>query len=521
MLDKLNQPKGSTIGVLRDGRTIQEAFDQLDPVVSLSSTVSLATAVARLQITGGTIVVPAGTWEVPNLLNVPPSIQIIGRGNSSILKQPASSTSKGVLQFVLNNPTDSVRVDNLSIVTERPYQADNIALRVDLRPQLSGDQIANRNVSRGSLTNLSIRGSTARTDGVSFGIGIDLVSTGWITLDNIHVIGSSSTATPYGFRGVGICQRGDGKPVETIIRGLRALSLEYAYLCPEYTEGVYLTDAQAVNCKWAVVVSPVADYVIGTLGQVGGYHFVVDQAHVNVSQGGIFLSKCRYSFVSNVMALLDDHSVSSAVLTVHLRDCSYCNVNAVTAVSYNLDGTTGITRQVVVLNNTSDSFVGNISGRTEGTQYENLTNIVRLVNTSQRNEIEGVKGSNANEGISVGAGCGQNSIAKYRFSNVTAPVVDEAGDLNRGNTAAHYETVTPPASSQEVTLEIVPRGYFSRRPQGFSYTITTPTNTSFPIVVFYDRDSSTSTKVVLKVKPGVTGNNLPTVMIGISITLHD
>lgn len=29
MLDKLNQPKGSTIGVLKDGRTIQEAFDSL------------------------------------------------------------------------------------------------------------------------------------------------------------------------------------------------------------------------------------------------------------------------------------------------------------------------------------------------------------------------------------------------------------------------------------------------------------------------------------------------------------
>ncbi|QHJ81665.1 MAG: hypothetical protein [Caudoviricetes sp.] len=30
MLDKLNQPKGSTIGVLKDGRTIQEAIDKLD-----------------------------------------------------------------------------------------------------------------------------------------------------------------------------------------------------------------------------------------------------------------------------------------------------------------------------------------------------------------------------------------------------------------------------------------------------------------------------------------------------------
>lgn len=32
MLDKLNQPKGSTIGVLRDGRTIQEAIEEIETV---------------------------------------------------------------------------------------------------------------------------------------------------------------------------------------------------------------------------------------------------------------------------------------------------------------------------------------------------------------------------------------------------------------------------------------------------------------------------------------------------------
>lgn len=29
MLDNFNQPKGSTIGVLKDGRTIQEVIDEL------------------------------------------------------------------------------------------------------------------------------------------------------------------------------------------------------------------------------------------------------------------------------------------------------------------------------------------------------------------------------------------------------------------------------------------------------------------------------------------------------------
>lgn len=38
MLDKLNQPKGSTIGVLRDGRTIQEAFDGIASASALRTT---------------------------------------------------------------------------------------------------------------------------------------------------------------------------------------------------------------------------------------------------------------------------------------------------------------------------------------------------------------------------------------------------------------------------------------------------------------------------------------------------
>lgn len=32
MLNKLNQPKGSTIGVLKDGRTVQEAIDELEKI---------------------------------------------------------------------------------------------------------------------------------------------------------------------------------------------------------------------------------------------------------------------------------------------------------------------------------------------------------------------------------------------------------------------------------------------------------------------------------------------------------
>lgn len=42
MLDNLNQPKGATIGILEDGRTVQEAFDDMSKLLVQSSGASLA-----------------------------------------------------------------------------------------------------------------------------------------------------------------------------------------------------------------------------------------------------------------------------------------------------------------------------------------------------------------------------------------------------------------------------------------------------------------------------------------------
>ncbi|WIT94202.1 hypothetical protein FPAPBKPN_00047 [Klebsiella phage vB_KpnP_2146-HW] len=522
MLDKLNQPKGSTIGVLKDGRTIQEAFDDLGFRVTVSQSTSFAQAVSKVEAAGGgTVFIPEGTWSVPVGVSTTTSIRIEGCGDKSVLLQPALSTSNFIFEQLLNNPSDMVRISDVSFVTERAFSVSNTAIRLDMRAQLSGDQVANRNRYRGYISGVSIRGDLDRTKGISFGIGIDLISMGWLTMDNIHIVGSSGSANQYLSNGVGVLQRGDGKPVETILRGLRALTLEYAYLCPEYTEGLYLSDAQMVNCRWGVVVSPIDTYKIGTLGQSGCYHISIDQVHVNVSQGGVFLSGCKYCYVSNVMGIIDDHGVSSSVLGVHLRNGYSCNVSNVSLVSYNVAGTTGITRQGVMLNGVTDSFVNNVIAKVESAAYEKITEVLRFVNASSRNEAVGIKGTYASIGVRVDSGCGENSIDGYRFQNTDTPVQDSAGDLCRKNVATFHATTVPPASSQEVELRITPRGYLSRRPQGVSYTITTPTTTSFPIIVFYDRDASTSTEVVLRVKPGVIGNNLPTVTIGISLTFHD
>lgn len=53
MLTNLNQPKGSTIGVLRDGRTVQEAFDGLNGSLTLADIRSLTFTKVGEEVTIG------------------------------------------------------------------------------------------------------------------------------------------------------------------------------------------------------------------------------------------------------------------------------------------------------------------------------------------------------------------------------------------------------------------------------------------------------------------------------------
>lgn len=73
MLNNLNQPKGSTIGVLRDGRTVQEAFDSLMYTEVLlktgkenaeSNRAALQAAAAVLQFPAGTLVRPSSQYAI-------------------------------------------------------------------------------------------------------------------------------------------------------------------------------------------------------------------------------------------------------------------------------------------------------------------------------------------------------------------------------------------------------------------------------------------------------------------------
>ncbi|WP_334676240.1 hypothetical protein, partial [Klebsiella oxytoca] len=463
----------------------------------------------------------AKTYVITEPVTFSGGITVFGKGHGKTIIKQLSSADDGVINHTLNSANDAIAYEGFTIQTQKPYSPSNYGIRIDMRAQLSGTEIANRNRYRGYIRDIEIAGSYTRSDGIGFGACIDLISTAWIDLERLRLSGCATAGTQYDMNGVGILQRGDGKPVETRIMSLRAYNFEYAYLCPEYTEGVYLTDSLAVNCKWGVVVSPVSEWVIGTLGQVGCYQFNVDQFHANASMGGVFISSGRYCSVSRCMLILDDHSQTPSVVGVHIRNGYGNTVDGVSGVFYNINGTIGITRQLLIANGVRDSVFNNLFGRTESTVYENITHVARFINAASRNTINRISGINADTGISIAAGCGNNSATGYRFQNVTTAVDDQAGDFNRGNSDSRYVTFTPTAGAVSHTLTITPREYFSRRPTGVSASITSPTTLSFPVDVFYDYANSTQTSIVLIIKPVASGNALPATLFGISINMKD
>lgn len=96
MLDKLNQPKGSTIGVLRDGRSIQEAFDEIPSLLSFSGSTPTEKLKAAIAAGISEITIPpveengGKPYEFGEVV-IPYPLRIVGKGSQGI------NTSKGTV----------------------------------------------------------------------------------------------------------------------------------------------------------------------------------------------------------------------------------------------------------------------------------------------------------------------------------------------------------------------------------------------------------------------------------------
>ncbi len=459
-------------------------------------------------------------YDIYEPIEVWGSLCIEGDGEDfSKLIQKAGATGDAVIIQHLQDVNDTVQFSGFSVETEKRFSVKNTAITVDgtaLIPS-PGGQIPRRTKGRGIFRNLRVCGTAEnRSENIGFGVHFDLRSLGWYDMESINVSGCAELGTEYKLLGIGLLQRGGGWPVEINQSRLRFYNLEYAWYCPDYVEGLFLDKYQFVNVRNGIVGGVHDDvWSLDPAGKLGMYQPFIGPGHINASDVAIYINNVSYGTVTDVFAMMNDKGVATSVNAAHLRGGIRNSVHNLNILHYSTN--TGLSRKSLILNNISDSFVSNMNSETKSDEYEKHDVAIQFVSSSFRNRVDGLKVARANTAVLNGEGCGNNVINGYRADGVATPVMDNAGDMVRGNTEGR-NVVFSPAGAAEYVITVTPRQYLSRRPLGVSCDVIRPT--TVPMNIFYDRDSSSPSAIVLKVRP-ITTPALPTIECEISLIIHD
>ena len=459
-------------------------------------------------------------YDINEPIEVWGSLCIEGDGEDfSKLIQKAGATGDAVIIQHLQDVNDTVQFSGFSVETEKRFILNNTAITVDgttLIPS-PGGQIPRRTKGRGIFRNLRVCGTAEnRSENIGFGVGFDLRSLGWYDMESINVTGCAELGTEFKSLGIGVLQRGGGWPVEINQSRLRFYNLEYAWYCPDYVEGLFLDKYQFVNVRNGIVGGVHDDvWSLDPAGKLGMYQPFIGPGHINASDVAIYINNVSYGTVTDVFAMMNDKGVATSVNAAHLRGGIRNSVHNLNILHYSTN--TGLSRKSLILNNISDSFVSNMNSETKSDEYEKHDVAIQFVSSSFRNQVDGLKVARANTAVLNGEGCGNNVINGYRADGVATPVMDNAGDMVRGNTEGR-NVVFSPAGAAEYVITVTPRQYLSRRPLGVSCDVIRPT--TVPMNIFYDRDSSSPSAIVLKVRP-ITTSALPTIECEISLIIND
>lgn len=459
-------------------------------------------------------------YDINEPIEVWGSLCIEGDGEDfSKLIQKAGATGDAVIIQHLQDVNDTFQFSGFSVETEKRFSVKNTAIIVDgtaLIPS-PGGQIPRRTKGRGIFRNLRVCGTAEnRSENIGFGVHFDLRSLGWYDMESINVTGCAELGTEFKSLGIGVLQRGGGWPVEINQSRLRFYNLEYAWYCPDYVEGLFLDKYQFVNVRNGIVGGVHDDvWSLDPAGKLGMYQPFIGPGHINASDVAIYINNVSYGTVTDVFAMMNDKGVATSVNAAHLRGGIRNSVHNLNILHYSTN--TGLSRKSLILNNISDSFVSNMNSETKSDEYEKHDVAIQFVSSSFRNQVDGLKVARANTAVLNGEGCGNNVINGYRADGVATPVMDNAGDMVRGNTEGR-NVVFSPAGAAEYVITVTPRQYLSRRPLGVSCDVIRPT--TVPMNIFYDRDSSSPSAIVLKVRP-ITTPALPTIECEISLIIHD
>lgn len=274
MLNNLNQPKGSTIGVLRDGRTVQETFDSLMYTeVSLKAgkenaewnRASLQAAADSTKL----LAVPAGEYYISAHVTLRTGNVIVGRG--------ANAFSSGYTRLVCETPGEGVfwYTGDTSTGQKRMPQVYNMGLKGDYpirfndeRTAIIADQGAS-NVPYGMVPVVQFCTIDPLTNGVGIGISASKMFDGVFSFNEIANFDTGATTVYRGSGDVVISASGNLQfPAYVVLRYIGG-SLKEVYKS--------VTDAAVIDITWSVSGQTLT---VNITGSGGGKRFSITQEEV-------------------------------------------------------------------------------------------------------------------------------------------------------------------------------------------------------------------------------------------------
>lgn len=496
--DLLTSDIQATSVTMADGRTLDAYASDFVSVKSFGAkgdgVFDDAPAITAALNSGKKIFFPAGVYICASSITTSNAVSIMGAGLTFTELRFTGATAG--LNVILTTSYKAFNISDVSITTTSIPSANLSALTINGVAQFTGSLdglgrniLGNRTMKRGSVERVDIRGVDVSTQGWAFGYVLNSVMN--FHMNDISFSGKNQ-ASPY--VGKAIVIKGDGIPVDLSISRVWVYFSEMAVYCPDYVEGVHLSNFEFVNVTYGVYGGfySAIDSVIPS-NSTGALAFYVSDGHINCRAMGLNLNNTNQDKIHDLLI--------------------YTTPTASDAVGYGVRLVGGANNKIhdvhVELSNALNTTSNNRGILLETIQYSDVHDIsvnglcqaaVTITGGSQNNIINGITGNNINYVVDeisgtnnlnkIGPAMGESyNNAQYSFpSSVSNRIVYQTVMFTSTLSVASgigFVTITPPR-----TLSAKP----------LSMTVTMQYSTTNTLTGYYDYDNSTASALIVRVR---------------------
>lgn len=383
-----------------------------------------------------------------------------GAGVSEIRFTATDPAQQG-FSVTLNEGADYFRVQGLTLSTTTGYAAGKTALSIDGTAMLTGTYpsrtISDRSSRRGLITDVTVKGISAST---GWDVGVRATSVGWFSIDHFSYWGEDDEGSSTGdWQGTGIRIDGEGTPVEIKMSNIWLYSAYYGVFCPDYVEGVYLSDFDFVNVRYGFYAQYVAGVSVLPEANCGCLQPTIGPGHIKAFLGGVSIRNVNQATLARLNIYMASQPAYTGYSGIYLRDGGN---NYVYGCSITDTGTSTNPSYGVVFDNIDRSFIEKV-----GT-YSLTTAGIDLRNDSDDNVVCNcyVNGSTSianTDGTSAGNWFAKNRLSTGGGTTYGGSVSSNSYMERRAYAVNTVVTLTGGATAETVNIAI-PAGVFSAKP---------------------------------------------------------